>query len=234
MPMKSSQQGMVMSGKPVWTISDIIVESPTVKTFRLTPASKKSLFKFIAGQYVDMSVNIDGEAVNRPYSISSASTQRGTFDLSIKREPDGYVSKYMHDTVKVGDKVGISAPFGQFHFNGKGAKSIVLIGAGVGVTPLISILRSLRAQKWKGDVKAAFGFRRAEDTLYADELKALAADWPNFNLILCYTDEKMDVAQAAKSEMHCMLEAGRMSPARMANHLSDLSAHSYYCCGQMT
>lgn len=213
----------------LWTVTEIIVESPTVKTFRFLPPNRKAWFKFTAGQYADITVMIDGQSVNRPYSISSASTQRGTFDLSIKREPEGYVSKYMHDYVKVGDQLGVASPFGEFYFGGKGAKSIVLLGAGVGVTPLMSMIRSLKAKKWSGKVKAIFGFRSVEDTLYVHELNSLAANWPNLDVVFCYTGAGDDVS--AHPANVCTLEAGRVTPDLVENHVSDLTAHSYYCCG---
>ena len=218
------------SGKPIWTVSEIIAESSTVKTFRMKPPNKKALFKFIAGQYADITLNIDGEVVNRPYSISSASSARGYLDLSIKREPEGYVSKYMHDHIKAGDKIELSGPFGEFHFDGKGSRNIVLLGAGVGVTPLISMLRSLRAKKWRGNVTAIFGFRDMSDTLYAAELREMAAAWPKLKLVMSFSGKGADENMKKNNDV-CSFEDGRINLDCISKYISDLKVPHYYCCG---
>lgn len=217
------------NSKTAWSVTNIIAESSTVKTFRFKPPNRKARFKFVAGQYVDIVMTIDGEQVNRPYSISSASTQRDSFDVSIKREADGYVSIYMNDQVKIGDTFEITGPFGDFCFGGKGSKSIVLLGAGVGVTPLMSMIRSLRADKWSGNVTAIFGFRDVKDTLYEDELRALAAAWPKFELIFTYSGK--GAKPSAEGEGLVFVDTGRLNADKIESFLTDLNTHSYYCCG---
>ena len=80
-------------------------------------------------------------------------------EITVKREPQGLVSRWLHDELKVGDEVEIEAPNGTFVFNGEQAESVVLIGAGVGITPMMSVARYLTETAWPGKVSLILGFR---------------------------------------------------------------------------
>lgn len=81
--------------------------------------------------------------MNRSYSISSSPTHREYVDLTVKRESRGAVSRHIVDLLKVGDQIEAAGPVGKFTFTGTEADSIVLIAAGVGITPMVSITRYL-------------------------------------------------------------------------------------------
>lgn len=163
-------------------MSDITQETDTIKTFSFTSRHGEIPFDFLPGQYVDLELEIDGVGVHRSYSISSSASQKRYIDITVKREPDGLVSRYLWDRVKVGDKLNIRGPFGQFTFNERKARRVVLVGAGVGVTPLVSIIRSLKDKDWNGEIYALFGFRREADSLFLDELTEMQESFPQLHL----------------------------------------------------
>ena len=112
-------------------VGSIVVETPSVKTFRLLPSSSTGLlpFTFLPGQFLNVAFWIGGARMDRSYSISSSPTQREYVELTVRREPRGAVSRHIDDLVKVGDRIEAGGPVGRFTFTGTEADSIVLIGA---------------------------------------------------------------------------------------------------------
>ena len=101
-------------------------------------------FDFLPGQFLQIEVEPEpGKRARRSYTIASSPTQRAYVELTVKREEQGAVSRHLHDTLIVGDLVRASGPFGSFTFTGTTADSIVLIAGGVGITPMMSVLRYL-------------------------------------------------------------------------------------------
>ena len=129
-------------------MGSILNEAPGVKTFRLLSSSGDGFlpFTFVPGQFLNVAFSIGGARMNRSYSISSSPTPREYVDLTIKREPRGAVSRHIVDLVKVGELIEAGGPVGKFTFDGTEAENIVLISAGVGITPMVSITRYLLAR----------------------------------------------------------------------------------------
>jgi ferredoxin-NADP reductase len=117
-----------------------------VKTFRFTPPTGGAIpFEYLPGQFVTLHVAPGGIPTKRSYTIASSPTWRDRIEITVKREGQGLVSRWLHDELKIGDEVEIEAPNGTFTFSGKEAHRVVLIGGGVGITPLMSVVRYLAA-----------------------------------------------------------------------------------------
>ncbi|MCP8968688.1 NO-inducible flavohemoprotein [Ectobacillus ponti] len=137
-----------------FTVTKKVRESDTIASFYLQPADGGALAAFLPGQYVSVKVEIPGETYThiRQYSLSDASG-KDYYRISVKREtagaetPDGIVSNYLHDHVKEGDVLPISAPAGDFFLHTESAAPVVLLAGGVGFTPLMSMLNTLAEQK---------------------------------------------------------------------------------------
>ncbi|HMO19123.1 MAG TPA: FAD-binding oxidoreductase [Oligoflexia bacterium] len=169
-------------------VSKIIIESPNVKTFRLVnPSGDKFPFTYLPGQFLTLFALIDQKTVARAYSMASSPTEISFCDLTIKREDLGTFSRYLHDLIKEGDLIDAQGPSGLFVFTGEEAKSIVLIGAGIGVTPMMSVLRFLIVKAWPGKITLLFTYRNAGDYLFQSELEELKSKNPNFKLIVTAT-----------------------------------------------
>lgn len=178
--------------KVIWLgklkVSKILRETPNTKTFRLANQSGNDLpFTYLPGQFLTLSALIDKKPVTRSYTIASSPTEVSFCDLTIKREDQGTFSRYLHDLVKEGDLIDAKGPSGLFVFTGVEASSIVLIGAGIGVTPMMSVLRFLTATAWPGKITLLFTFRNSEDYLFRSELEGLASRVPNLKLIVTAT-----------------------------------------------
>ena len=156
-------------------IESFINETSSLKTFRLVPSSndRHLPFTFIPGQFLNATFWIGGAKMNRSYSIASSPTERDYVELAIRREPRGAVSRHINDLLKVGDKIELGGPVGKFTFTGAEADSIVLISAGIGITPMMSITRYLTEKKWAGDIFFIYTCSKPADFIFAEESAAL-------------------------------------------------------------
>ena len=126
-------------------ITAVIDETPDTKTYRLKMADpdKKPAF-FRAGQYISCAFTTGGSTVYRPFSISSEPGQTltdGTYDISIKKTDDGFISRYTGENWKTGVRVFCTGPAGDFYYQRlRDHKTIICIGGGSGITPFKSII----------------------------------------------------------------------------------------------
>lgn len=115
-------------------------ESSVIRSFYLQPESKEGLAEFDAGQFITIGVTPEGseKQLTRTYTVSSAPGEKH-YRISVKREAEGVVSKYLHDEIKVGDSINIKNPVGEFYLDPTEIRPAVLLAGGVGVTPMISM-----------------------------------------------------------------------------------------------
>jgi len=125
-------------------------ESSVITSFYLEASDGKPVPNFQAGQYITIRLSIPGEEylLNRQYSLSD-SPGKQTLRISVKKETgenidqNGKVSNYLHDSVNVGDKVEMTAPAGDFVLDGSANSPLYLISGGVGITPMLSMLKTV-------------------------------------------------------------------------------------------
>ena len=129
-----------------YTITKITNESSVIKSFYLSPGNNKRPL-FTAGQFITVKAVINEKEVIRTYTVSS-SPHDSDYRISVKQEtsnnkniPDGVFSSYLHDKISVGDTLQIKAAAGDFTYDTQSERPTVLICAGVGITPMISIVR---------------------------------------------------------------------------------------------
>ncbi|HHF7381912.1 TPA: FAD-binding oxidoreductase [Legionella anisa] len=172
-----------------WTghlqVAGIFVETPTVKTFRLVdPASGKLPFNYLPGQFITVTLNLNNIPVKRSYTIASSPTLRDCCEITVKHEEKGTVSHYLHTQVHENDVLQCTGPSGRFTFTGQEAQSIVLIAGGVGITPMMSVIRYLTDRSWKGDIFFFFCCKDEENIIFAEEIEYLRKRFPNLHVFL--------------------------------------------------
>ncbi len=205
-------------------VESIVTETQGVKTFRLLPSSSEGPmpFTFVPGQFLNVAFSIGGARMNRSYSISSSPTQREYVELTVKREPRGAVSRHVVDLLKVGDLIEAGGPVGKFTFDGTDAESIVLISAGVGITPMVSIIRYLTERSWPGDIFFVYTCRTPADFIFADEVAALQQRNPKLHVVVTMT----------KAEgTHWKGPHGRITKELLAQTVPDLVSRRIHICG---
>ncbi len=161
-------------------VSEVIRETPDAVTLRLLDPEDRP-FHLVAGQFFTVCVDLNGEHLRRAYSISSVAGDQETVDLTIKRVPDGRVSTFLNRDVKSGDLLHVLGPSGNFTVRPDPAlaRRLVLIGGGSGVTPLLSILRTLLPAEPATQIALVYGNRAAQDVIFASAIESLAARYPD-------------------------------------------------------
>jgi ferredoxin-NADP reductase/DMSO/TMAO reductase YedYZ heme-binding membrane subunit len=210
--------------KAFWTgelaVARIFDETHDVKTFRLVPPDGGSLpFEAIAGQYLNLQLSIDGKRVKRSYTIASSPTRTAYLEITVKR--DGLASTFLHDSVKEGDRIKVGAPAGKFYFAGDEAARVVLVAGGVGITPMMSVIRSLTDRCWTGEIYLLFSVKQRKDVIFERELEALAARHPNLHVTITLTqpDESWQGAR------------GRITRALVEDAVPDVARSRVMLCG---
>jgi len=165
----------------VLTIERKIQETEDAVTFYF----KKPLFgkfKYLSGQFLTVSVNIDGQNHMRAYSLSSSpDLDTSSYCITIKRVQGGLVSNYMIDHVHKGSQIEVKEPMGSFKTFAKNssARHVVLIGGGSGITPLFSIAKTLLYKEPQSTVSLYY-FNRNQDTIIFDNyIQFLQKEYPN-------------------------------------------------------
>jgi hypothetical protein len=189
------------NGKRKFRIARREYENPAgdVCSFYLAPHDQRPLPPFRPGQYLTFELHIPGQPgpVVRCYSLSDGPNARDRYRVTIKKlgpppkappgTPPGLSSSYFHDSLAEGSIVEVMAPGGAFYLEEESDRPVVLIGGGVGLTPVVSMLNTLVASGSNREIWFFYGVRfRAEHAMF-DHLKRIDRENPNVNLVVCYS-----------------------------------------------
>jgi ferredoxin-NADP reductase len=194
-------------------------ETHDVNTYVLRPNGRFGSFR--AGAYVTLHLTIAGQRVDRNYSLSSAPGDDGLVSITIKRVPGGLVSNHLADTVRKGSVLELSAPTGKFLLPAQVPDKLLLISAGSGITPVMSILRALLASRAATQISFLHFARSPQDVIFHDELARIAARHDNVKLTLCVERADSTWSGAEGLFSPCLLE--RVEP--------DFRTLETYLCG---
>ena len=205
-------------------VAAIFQETHDVKSFRLISNVEGAFpFSFAPGQFLNLQLTIDGNRVNRSYTIASSPTRKDACELSIKREPMGIASRFMHDQVNVGGTLKVSGPSGRFVFTGKESSGVLLIGGGVGITPVMSILRFLTDRAWPGEIYFLVVAKTEEDLIFREEIEWLQRRFPQLNVCVTLT--------RCPQQSLWNGERGRVTESLLRRFVPDLTRVPAYLCG---
>ncbi|MDR5883424.1 hybrid-cluster NAD(P)-dependent oxidoreductase [Caballeronia sp. LZ032] len=154
-------------------------ETHDVKSFFFKAPGERA-FVFEPGQFITLELDIDGEQINRCYTISSAPTRPHTISITVKRVPGGKVSNWLHDTVVAGTTVRVLGPSGEFTCARHPARKYLFLSAGSGVTPLMSMSRAHHELGEDADIVFIHSARTPDDIIFARELELIASNQKNF------------------------------------------------------
>jgi ferredoxin-NADP reductase len=182
-------------------------------------------------------INVPGreKPVVRCYSLSAGSDP-GQYRVSIKRVmapadqpsvPAGLVSNYFHEQVNEGDILDVQAPRGHFVLDPERQRPAVLIAAGVGVTPLLSMLWGIINSRSGQEVMLFYGVRNGSDHAFKEELEELANQHANIRLVVCYS---RPTPEDERNEGQAYHHQGRVSVDLLRGYLQS-SNYDFYICG---
>lgn len=185
--------------------------------------------KYKAGQFLTLIVPADeGKKVRRSYSMSTSPVTDTAVGVTVKRVPGGLVSNYLNDRVKAGDFLEVIEPMGHFFIEPDAAqrREIVLIGAGSGITPLISMAKTILKSEPESKVALLYGNRQEDSILFKSALDTLEMSYPGRFVV------KHVLSQPSATWVG---EKGRISQSTVIHFLKEASVDipkaEYYLCG---
>lgn len=211
----------------------IVSETSDVKTFTFVNPSVQ--FHYQPGQFITLDLEINGMSVLRSYSLSSTPSRPHTIEITVKRVPAsaphaaGLVSNWLHDTLKVGSQIKVSAPMGKFTCVSPAAK-VLLISAGSGITPMMSMSRWIADMALETDVVFFHCARSPRDVIFRSELELLSARLPNFHLALSVTQSVTQSVTAEPGQPWSGF-TGRLTAAMLQCAAPDFQERNVYVCG---
>ena len=190
------------------------------------PQELKANYNFIAGQYLNLKLTLDGQEIRRAYSICS-SPESGELRIAVKAVKDGVFSPFANTKLKAGDVIEVGTPEGKFTFEPQAErqKNYVAFAAGSGITPIMSILKSVLKNEPKSSFVLVYGNKSPEETIFHQELHDLQLQYVG-RLFVHY------VFSQAKAENSLF---GRIEKSAvnfvLKNKHKELEFDKFYLCG---
>jgi ferredoxin-NADP reductase len=215
---------------PDWNpdIDDVLVcrqvrrETHDVATF-IFAARKPCLFRFQPGQFLTLDLVINGEPINRCYTISASAARPYRLSITVKRQPNGIVSNWLHDHLKPGDHIRAVGPLGSFMPPPGAQRKWLMLSGGSGVTPLMSMTRTSCDLGEERDIVFVHAARSPADIIFRDELAAIARHTPSLRLAY--------ICETASGETHWPGFTGRISLPMLQLIAPDFMEREVFCCG---
>lgn len=137
------------------------------------PENLKKIFTYRAGQFVTLALKIEGQEVNRSYSLCTSPLTETEFKIAVKKVRGGMASTFLCEKLKVGEILRVTPPAGQFFRPTLEAAHYVLFGAGSGITPLISILKTVLSSNPQNSITLVYSNRNEGSIIFKDEIESL-------------------------------------------------------------
>lgn len=194
----------------------VFPETDDITTFRMT---RPEGFDFAAGQFTSVRINIDGKPVVRCYSVSSAPEAAGYFEISVKRQ--GLMSGTLHASIRPGSMISVMPPSGGFSYPSGDDRPITLLAGGVGITPLMSMLRHAVHSNPTRPITMLYSVTTHRDIAFRDELGLLAKRHPQIKVVITATRGPHDTE----------LLSGRIDSRMISEQVEDVANNVYMICG---
>lgn len=193
------------------------------------PQNLKQEYKYKQGQYLTLKLNINGEEVRRSYSICSSPIEENELRVAIKKVQNGKVSSFINDKTKAGDVIDVMTPMGNFYseMNPSNSKTYVLFGGGSGITPMLSILKTVLVSEPKSKITLFYGNNDEASIIFKKQIDDL--EQKNTDRLKVY-----HILNTAPST-HPSLLQGMMTKeknlALIENYVDLKADNEYFICG---
>ena len=227
------------NGKRKFVVSRRQFENPAkdICSFYLTPHDQRPLPPFMPGQFLTFELPVPGQPapIVRCYSLSQSARVRDSYRVSIKKmgpppkapegTPPGLSSNYFHNELTEGSIVEVMAPAGAFYLDEERNRPVVLIGGGVGLTPVLSMLETLVQSGTNREIWFFYGVRNNQEHAFLDHLIEIDRDNPNVHLVVSYSQPTDDCIEG-----HHYHNKGFVSVDLMKSRLPS-NNFEFYICG---
>ncbi|MFT5722354.1 MAG: hypothetical protein ACI9W6_002683 [Motiliproteus sp.] len=198
----------------------IRTETADVKTFsfRVLDAQKP---QYHPGQFICLELELEGEPLHRNYTLSSSPSRPDLLAITVKRVEGGRISNWLNDQLRVGDRVRARAPAGEFHCQNAPLDKLLLLSAGSGITPMLSMLRWMTDLRLDNDIVFLHSGHSEADLIARQEVELLAKQHGRCQLLYTLTQAKPGDLRGFR---------GRLDRS-MLDTVSKLSRRQVYVCG---
>lgn len=210
-------------------VKDIIKETNDAVSISFKNGNFFKKLKYKPGQFLTIHVPIDKEVQRRAYSFSSNPYTDKDIKITIKRVEKGLVSNYVHDNLKVGDKLEVDDPAGSFFVepSQKSKKQYVLFAGGSGVTPMFSIIKSVLTEEKDSRVLLIYANQNMESIIFHKEIQALETEYPNNFSV----EHIISSSKVTKENYHKGLATKTLIDRILKTHHLVYDDHIYMICG---
>ena len=190
------------------------------------PKDLEADYQFKAGQYITIKKKLDGEELRRDYSICSPANG-DKLEVAVKAVEKGRFSNYANTTIEVGDSLEVSLPHGRFilETDPNNERTVMAFAAGSGITPIMSIIKTLLSEEPKSKMVLVYGNKQVKDVMFFNDLLTLQLFYPKrFMLNFVYSQEEEDNAlfgRIDKSVVNYVVK----------NKYKEETIDSFYICG---
>lgn len=210
------------------SISDIRKETPdTVSISFDVPESLKNDYQFTQGQYLTLKIEVSGEEIRRSYSICVSPLDK-ELRVAVKQVPQGVFSTFANNDLQVGDELDVMTPTGNFFtpIEPAKAKNYVLFAAGSGITPIMSIMKTVLEEEPNSNVTLFYGNKKSGNIIFQEQIEDLKNQFTqrlSVNYVLTEEHPGSDLFFGRIDEDKC---------EKFATHLfNPLSVDAYFLCG---
>ncbi|MBA7484617.1 Flavohemoprotein [subsurface metagenome] len=184
-------------------IRSIRQETPTVKSYILDLEGQE--FSFRPGQWVDCYVDAEGERGVAGYTLTSSPTTEGTIDLTVKRNEEREVTRFMHEEAETGDVIYVDGGQGDFYYLREMGDSVTLIAGGIGITPLMSMLRFVDEGTPDVRAKLFYSVKAPSEIIFRRQLEEIALRSERIDYIFTVTQPGGEHWEGKTGRIDCEL-----------------------------
>lgn len=192
------------------------------------PTSLQISYQFKQGQYITLKLNINGEEIRRSYSICTSPHTEKELRVAVKEVKGGKASTFINRELKVGDIIEVMTPMGSFNsvLSGNNKKKYVLLAGGSGITPMMSILKSILHIEKQSSVMLVYANKDENSVIFKSEIEKISgANSERFKYIPVYDNTSLTLPELQKG----ILSADKAKLLIEANQLGN--ADEYFICG---
>ena len=190
------------------------------------PAPQQPEYLFKQGQYITLKLKLNGEEVRRSYSLCTAPHEK-ELRVAIKAVKGGLVSSYINSDLKVGDSIEVMTPMGTFYSTlaGNQKKNYVLFAGGSGITPMMSILKSILYVEKQSTITLIYANKNEDSTIFKNELDAIAKTNPNLKVVYVFDEPQHPISDVQKGIV--TLDKA----LQLIENFGGKNADEYFVCG---
>jgi ferredoxin-NADP reductase len=224
------------TGLRKFTVERKVFEAEGIASFYLRPHDGQPIPPFEPGQYLTFQFRIPGQTkhVVRCYSLSDGPTRRDHYRITVKElppprdkpeAPPGLASAHLHRGIAEGDTLDVRAPNGHFYLDRSSSAPVVLIGGGIGLTPMLSMLTTICDSDDRRETWLFYGVRHGGEHILPETLAGFQRAHPNVRVVVCYSEPRPE-DRAGRDYDH----ENRVSVDLLRRHLPGPN-YQFYLCG---